>query len=282
MKKSLQNTLFYLLAAAGLGTLIATFIHFRYYNKHAQHVMNYTYPVDPTHSACPEHFIHHVDTLMSSTWQTMESTSGICLGDCQEFLDEYGHEIKDSIQRSIRRSSKKLAPITPETLGYIHEILNDCQISPASITITPFNGQGSPAAADDYTLYIDETDFKSYCPQTQKFLIAHEMSHLKNKDHSIESAIESLIEHKTKDYRKAMSLFSHSTEFRADVNAMLKGIEYTRGGIKFFENLIERYGDTKNSTHPRPSDRLKIARDIEAMYMAQEQQVYPVTGVMAA
>ncbi len=65
--------------------------------------------------------------------------------------------------------------------------------------------------------------------------------------------------------------FSHATEIRADINAMLQGIEYTKGGIPFLKLLINCYGDAASFTHPSPSVRLKIAQDIEGMHRDQMQ-----------
>jgi hypothetical protein len=144
--------------------------------------------------------------------------------------------------------------------------LIDFNINPTSIKLVPYDGHGSPAAADDYTMYIDEKNLKTFCPEAQRFVIAHEISHFLNKDNSLESAITNLIDTDNKVHNHCLDSFARSTEFRADMNALQKGPQYTQGAIAFFKELINRYGDDDSPTHPRPSDRLKIAQDMAIVH----------------
>ena len=234
-----------------------------------------------TITVCPEQFNNHVDQIMTSTWHELEANAGITLHDCKEFLNEYAAELQSEIARSNKRKAKKFGAISQHTIALVHEILADFNINPNSISIVPYNGQGSPAAADNYTIYIDEKNLKTFCPEAQKFVIAHEISHYLFGDHSLESALINLIDPKNKVHKRCLHTFARSSEFRADINAMLKGAEYAKGGISFFQELLARYGDdTASSTHPRTSERLRIARDMEAMHVQQAQN-YPV-GVVAA
>jgi hypothetical protein len=208
---------------------------------------------------------------MASTWHQLVHNAGITPSDCQDFLGEYGPKFKLATERSNKRKTKKFAPISPNTISLIHEILLDFTISCQAISLVPFNGQGSPAAADDYTIYIDEENLATFSYEAQRFVIAHEISHYTYKDHSLESALSNLVDYKNKVQKKCMHTFARSTEFRADIHAMLKGEQYAKGAIIFFNELIERYGDDACATHPRPSDRLKIAQDMARMYSQQQQ-----------
>lgn len=272
MIHKLKNYIFRLLAALVLGTLIVTFIGFKYNNQHPQQAMNDSDFNGYQISLCPEHFRTHVDHMMTQTWRELSDHAGVSYRDCQNFLREFEPELKAEIQKSNKKQLKKLGSISPYIKNLIHEILVSFDIDPNTITILAFDGEGSPAAADDYTLFIDEKDFLSFSPEAQRFVIAHEIAHMKNKDHSIESALENLIDTKC---RKSLNAFAHSSELRADIDAMLLGPEYARGGISFFKTLMNRYGDNRSATHPRPSDRLKIARDLEVMHTTQRNGYTP-------
>lgn len=269
-----------MLGALVLGTLIVTFISIQYNNKHPQQAMNYLSINDYSTNLCPERFKNHVDHLMTQTWDELETNAGVTYNDCKDFLIEFEPELKSEIAKSNRRKLKRTGTVSPDTKALIHEILIDFDIDPQTIMIIAYNGNGSPAAADDYTIYIDEHDLRTFCPDAQRFVIAHEISHMKNKDHSFESALENLIDPKNKPHRRCIHSFARSNEFRADINAMLKDASYAKGGISFFQTLIDRYGDTQSATHPRPSERLKIAQDMHAMHEQQVEQ-YPIGAIAA-
>ncbi|MGE0009264.1 MAG: hypothetical protein AB7F19_01875 [Candidatus Babeliales bacterium] len=233
--------------------------------------MNYPNPQIAFQSLSPDYFTCYAELLMADTWQQLEIYAGITPADCTEFLGEFGAKFKLAAEKSNKRKAKQFAPISQETMALVHEIVQDFALDRDSISLVPFNGQGSPAAADDYTIYLDEENLTSFSPEAQRFVIAHELIHCKFKDHSLESALSNLVDYKDKVQKKCMHMFARSTEFRADINAMLKSLHYTKGAICFFKELIERYGDDMCATHPRPSDRLKIAQDMLAMHIEQEQ-----------
>ncbi len=278
MITKLKKRIFPLLAAFGLGTLIVTFIGIYYNNTHQQHDMDYTYSQNSTVALSPDYFTHHADLLMSNTWQQLEASAGITPDDCHEFLCEYGPKFKKDGEKTNRRRLKQFGPIQNDVVSLIHDVLEDFSIDPQAINLIPYDGHGSPAAADDYNMYIDQENLATFSPEAQRFVIAHEISHYLAKDHSIESALSNLVDYSDKAQKKSMHTFARSTEFRADINAMLKGDEYTIGAIAFFNELIDRYGDEPCATHPRPSDRLKIAHDMHTMY----QQQLPVVGMPLA
>lgn len=250
-------------------TLIDTFIYIHYNNKHLQHDMNNSHLYTTAHLFSREYFLEQADSLMASTWHELVHSAGITPSDCHEFLGEYGPKFKLATERSNKRKTKKFAPISHHTISLIYEILMDFSIARQAISLVPFNGQGSPAAADDYTIYIDEENLATFSDEAQRFVIAHEIAHYIFKDHSLESALSNLVDYKNKVQKKCMHTFARSTEFRADIHAMLKGEDYTKGAIIFFNELIERYGDDPCATHPKPSDRLKIAQDMVLMYNKQ-------------
>lgn len=262
MVRTLKTNIFYLLGFLFIGTLFFLPITLKYVAEIQES------EALETHSAArdAQDFANHIDMLMTQTWQHIENEVGICYTDCENYLKEYRSTLKAQIEKKVRRTAKKLPKLSPTTVKLVQELLVDLSIDPKSITITPFEGKGSPAAADDYTLYIDEADFLSFCPATQRFLIGHECAHMKNKDHSIESALDMLVDNQEGKVEHVFNLFEHTTELRADVHAMLHGPEYVQGGINFFQTLIDRYGDYESPTHPRPSERLKIAEEMQSLH----------------
>ncbi len=227
--------------------------------------VRYFYDIDPSCSNSLEQFVEYSSLLMDTTWARL-AAAGVTYDDCVQFLNTYGHVLKTQLESNYNQRSQGLDIISDHTMALIHEVLVDFNIDPNSIAIIPYRSKGSPAAADDYTLYIDENDLAMLCPVSQRFILAHEISHMKSKDNGFESALENLMdERKTEPQRNAFYTFSHATEIRADINAMLKGIEYAKGGVTFLTLLINCYGDGASFTHPSPRVRLKIAQDIEAI-----------------
>lgn len=219
----------------------------------------------------PDQFRNHVDLLMTNTWEQLEQDAAISLSKCKNYLQAIGTQYKESRIKAQIRKAKKNRTIEPKTKALIQEILIDFNIDPRTITLVSYDGHGSPASTDDFTLYVDEQDLARYSPEAQRFVIAHEISHIKNKDHSCETAIRSLMNHKDQTHKQCLHSFAHSIEFRADINAMLKSSKYAKGGIAFFHELIDRYGDEDCPTHPQSSDRLKIAQEIQEMHMQKAQ-----------
>ncbi len=233
--------------------------------------VRYFYDIDSSYDLSLEQFVAYRELLMDTTWAQL-GKAGVTHNDCVQFLNTYGHVLKNQLESNYGQRSQGLDPISDHTMQLIHEVLIDFGIDPNTIVIIPYRSKGSPAAADDYTLYIDEQDLVTLCPESQRFILAHEIAHFKSKDNGFESALENLMdEHKTEAQRKAFYTFSHATEIRADINAMLQDIEYTKGGITFLKLLIQYYGDAASFTHPSPSVRLKIAQDIQAMHRDQTQ-----------
>lgn len=265
MLRTLKTNIFYVLGFLLIGTLFFIPISMQYV---AQEEKSEALEIESA-ARDAQDFADHVDVLMTQTWEHIENEVGVCYADCENYLKEYGNKLKAQIQKNVRKTAKKLPKLSSDTVTLVQELLVDLSIDPKSITITPFEGKGSPAAADDYTLYIDEADFLSFSSATQRFLIGHECAHMKNKDHSIESALDVLVDNHDGQEEHIFNVFEHATELRADIHAMLNGPEYVQGGINFFQTLIDRYGDYESPTHPRPSERLKIAQEMQALHTEQ-------------
>ncbi len=271
MINKFKNKAFFLPITLALCTvLIITCIGIQHTNNGQKQSQPQDVALPESETKCAEQFTHHVDLLLASTWEQLETKAGVTLKDCKEYLAKYGPEIKDEIKRGNILQAQEFGPISAETNALIHEILDDFNIPRDQIDIVAIKGTQSPAGANAYSLYIDEQNLKTFCPEAQRFIIAHEISHIKNKDSTIETALINLLDTENKDHNLSLATFTCSMEFRADAHAMLKSAKYAQGGIAFFNEYIKRHGDKYRDTHPLPSDRLKIAQDIYAMHAQRD------------
>lgn len=218
-------------------------------------------------------FTDQVDMLMTSTWNQLETTAGITLSDCKEYVAQHAQELETVIEENNNLIIKKFGAVNKQTEALVSELFADFQIDPTALKIIKYEAPHFLAGVDDVALIIAEDNLKTYGPKAQRFIIAHELAHFKNKDQSIETALGALLDLKDETQQACINTFTRSTEFRADLNALLKGQKYTEGAIEFFQEYINRYGDCNSATHPQPSERLKIAQDMNALYSKQSSTV---------
>lgn len=211
-------------------------------------------------------FTQQVDMLMTSTWNQLEATSGVTLTHCKEYVAQHTQELEAALKENNNLILQKFGAVTKETQALVSELLDDFQIDPKALTIIKYEAPYFLAGVDDVALFISEDNLKTYGPKAQRFILAHELAHYKNKDQSIETALGKLLNLKDAAQQACVNTFTRSTEFRADLIALLKGKKYTEGALEFFQEYINRYGDCNSATHPQPSKRLKIAQDIHALY----------------
>lgn len=209
--------------------------------------------------------------MMGNVWQQLEHID-ITQARCLAFLNAYDYLLKKQIKAKYSARSQGLQELSLSTITLVQEVITDLHMNMQEIALIAYDGQGSPAASDDYTLYIDEKELAKYPILAQRFVIAHELMHVLNRDNSFENALENLMdEHKTDAQRKAFYTFAYTNELCADIGAMLNGHLYTQGAMQFFMTLQELYGDEETYTHPRPSLRLKFAERIHRIYEQQER-----------
>ncbi|MGE0009730.1 MAG: GNAT family N-acetyltransferase [Candidatus Babeliales bacterium] len=208
----------------------------------------------------------YLDNLFDKVLQRL-ACIGISYHDCENFLVQYGTILKSQIESKYAAHAQGLPLLSQETLCLVHQVLLDFEIDSRDIVLIAYTGKGSPVAADDYTLYIDEKELSCYTPEAQRFAIAHELMHFLHKDNSFESALENLMgEQKSKAQRNAFYTFAHANELCADIDAMLKNQVYATSGVAFLEQLKERFGSGASFTHPSADLRLNIAQQIQYLH----------------
>lgn len=184
----------------------------------------------------------------------------------QEFLD-YAHSQWAS-DRKVSENTEKL----------VHTVLNDFGIDPAKITVTACD-EWSPACADDTTIYINEALLANYSPTAQRFAIAHELQHLKNKDISTDYFMGQMpIKPEHKDQRTAtIAQYHRFREERADIQTAIHSLEWADAYVTFMQEVLRRMGDTNDPSHPKNSERLKTAQII-----AQKMEQSAQSGIQVA
>lgn len=203
-------------------------------------------------------YTNHAEQLVQSAWTQVAQSTGISLQQCKQYVQ------KNSIHSY---SQPYMDPnISSETRAIFHEVCQDFRIKPNTISIMQHDGVGI-AATDGKNVYVDEYNFRRCSLNSQRFILGHELGHCQHDDPLYFGALHSLAQtHGIALYEYPLS---HATEFRADMTAMLKGPQYLQGAIEFFQQSINENGDYESDSHPAPSKRLQVARELEATYISK-------------
>lgn len=200
-------------------------------------------------------------------WDLLRTNTKINKKECLEKQKkDYSHYKKIQIENQNYKRSH-YPKLKEKTIHFVQDILQDFGLNSVNVQIVPYKGQGSPAAADDGTIFIDEQEFANFSVDACKFCIAHEIAHLQAQDESFYESICSLAKRKKTSQqkrKKALDTFRRFQEIRADMTALLQGGEkYARGAFDFFYKLQELDGgDNPGITHPKTSKRIEIAQNI--------------------
>ncbi len=167
--------------------------------------------------------------------------------------------------KELQDLNKNLPPLSSDTLKVVKAVLEDFNISEDAVVILPFEDY-CPAAADDCSLFINETLFKQLSPNAQKFCIGHELQHFLNKDDSTNYV---LLQHCDQDKSElpaehSIQQISRLQELRADLSAAAKNDEYAQGFKEFINIALEIVGDGPGTTHPKNTLRLSYAEKLIA------------------
>jgi hypothetical protein len=232
-----------------------------------------------------DYFQNLIDREEQESWRLIEQNTGVTKSRC---LKEICREYK-RYQKSLRKNwQKKLVqypPLTQATIALVQNTLKDFSIDPSTIQIIPLGGLGgAPAAADDGTIFVDETELSRYSPSAQKFCIAHEIAHLKAHDHStirclcflttVEERPAKTMKKKKAAIKAAVNTFKRFQEIRADTNALLHGgQEYVQGAYEVMNTLHTLDGgDNLGITHPKTSERKEVLDKLCTMMGWNSQQ----------
>lgn len=199
-------------------------------------------------------------------WNLLQTDTCVSKEEC---LEKQKNDLaKKSHQNKNRPHKRSRYPkLKEETIHFVENILHDFDVNLTDITIEPFRGGGTPAAADDDTIFIDEKEFARYSPKECTFIIAHEISHFKAQDESLFEAMEWLAHRKKisrQKRKKALNAFCCFQELRADMNALLSGgKKYACAALESLRKLQKlEDGRHRSPVHPKTSLRIETAQNI--------------------
>lgn len=157
-------------------------------------------------------------------------------------------------------------PVSKKHETMVHEILLEFGINPTTITIGYWDGP-SEACAGDFFLKINPVLIEKVSAETQRFMIAHEIQHILNKDHSSTYFIRSLLENPVSNSELTpdhpLMQFILFAEKRADMQAALKSPEWAQRYLCFAQEIAQLDDlDPNDPTHPGTSERVKIAQTL--------------------
>jgi len=224
----------------------------------------------PTVSA-RELFIAELQKEEKAVWNQLNS-----IGVTQERFASEKQRLRSQYQRSDIPFSNMT--VSDKTKQYVRGILKECGVNANGITIVGYN-DGSPAAATERVIYVNEDAFWKLSPAARKFVVGHEIQHIVHGDNSTKYTLECMLNVNTEDmarkYRKpdghALLPFARFQERRADISAALKGQEWAEGYLTFAKEQLTK-GDTPGVTHPKYSARVELAQRI-VDHMKNEQRI---------
>lgn len=216
----------------------------------------------PFNSPCP---IESIETWLtreeSTLWQEVQQAIGLSKQDCEKLKKEWYKDFKyGEMQEHERETSQK--PLSQSIINQVLAILNDFNITAQQLPLRSWK-DSSAAAVTDSILFINEKTFSGLPPESQKFVIGHEIQHFLYKDNSTNYVIEQYYKpaQKTLPQNHPVNKLHRFQELRADIISALHGPEYAHGYRLYIQNLAKK-GENAGITHPKNSLRLTVSNNL--------------------
>lgn len=178
--------------------------------------------------------------------------------------------------------------ISQETETFIRSIQKELHMESYVLRIKPLAEENAMVSTgllnNRYTLSLNETWFKTFSHEAQRFIIGHELMHIQRKHvpktlalslawPSLASVFVPLLRNKTRYYGDIpktffMLWYSRVHEKEADLKCAKK-LHCAQGGIEFFQALLKSEGKCFRVpdaflTHPSHTERIKRLRKLMA------------------
>jgi Peptidase family M48 len=161
-------------------------------------------------------------------------------------------------------------PISRKTVDSVRTIARDLGLNIHNIKILGFEDT-SPAAATQTIIYINEQCFSELSEMSKRFVIGHEIQHILHQDNFERYILENLcnegIENIQHDHNHPLCQFSRFKERRADIKTALHSDTMAQAYLEFTKERLKS-GDSRGITHPKNSDRWKLADRIASIQPA--------------
>ncbi len=203
--------------------------------------------------------VNYVDYIQASevnAWNSLAHSYDLTREECEQR--------KQELRKNLTKSSnvdKKFVSLDNCTL--IRSVLKDFDVDPKTIIITACNDNTS-ARTDHNIIFVNEKIFNELSPKAKKFVIGHELQHMKNQDFLMREVLNERIKDRPIDGKsvdEAINVYARFKEERADIQAALKNKEYAQGYVEYAQQKL-LVGDNPGITHPKNSKRIQMAEDI--------------------
>ena len=197
-------------------------------------------------------------------WIKLEAVFGITQQECDTLKAEWVDAYNTLVDQMIEKDQETAQP-SPKNLEIIEEVLQVYSIDCKAIKKISWTKLVSGGSVDSVVFFNDQK-LTSMPLMVKKYVIAHEIAHIINKDHSTDFVLAQMRQinniPETPEMLKALEDFAYFKELRADITAMLQGKEYALGQIMYMEHQIKCSGglDLTSSTHPDDHVRYVIGK----------------------
>jgi hypothetical protein len=189
--------------------------------------------------------------------------------------DEF-EELKEYAQKTIDASFKQEAStISVATINLINTVCKDMNYT-KPFNILSFSDSSTCAQSTSKTLSINEKDFLQLPRDAQKWVIAHEITHMIHLDSINNMVLEKLIVDKkltdNDQIKKLRANYFLMQENRADFTAASINPEYAQGFYSFMQFEAKHYIDVINSDHPQIAQRLENAHLLKLALLSDAEK----------
>jgi hypothetical protein len=212
--------------------------------------------------------IQKLEQQEAALWQKL-NLIGITQKECEK-IEKISANTLDCNEKSSGKS------LSEKTFKVIFSVLKDLGIDPNTIRILSTNDHAA-ASALETVLFINEQLLNELSQPAQKFVIAHELFHIINKDALRTYSLSKLAGKDPQELFRTIdnpvSEYFRFQEQRADTQAASINKDYAQGYVDLMHYLIA-INLNSIAIYPKNEDRLKVAQDILASYeKSQPQQI---------
>lgn len=204
-------------------------------------------------------------------WKGLEKFFGINKQQCNDLKVQWHDEYVNLVAK-MNNDERAPEQITQENKDLIGSILKECGLNPETVSPVNWNKPISGGSTDS-TVFINQSRIAPMPLEVKKYVIAHEIAHVVNQDHSTDFVLVKLRQLKnipeTPELNQALEKFAHFKELRADIMAMLHGKEYAQGQIAYMEFQLKCAGvalenTNSSATHPTDFERYNVGKKLLA------------------
>lgn len=192
----------------------------------------------------------HLNNQEEVIWQQFE----------QNGINRIDFEQKSKAESQNRPKKEVTHAVSDELATMLTQTAHDFGLNPNEFSFD-YMTDPSEAATDADTIFINEQLFKQLPKKACKFVIGHEMQHLKYNDSIGRIVLEDMLQEcKAPKTEALLDSFIRFQETRADISAALKNEEYAQSYCAFMDYVIKLGNTLENPEYPTNQQRLRLAQ----------------------